>query len=142
MILFVYRKHRSSHRRYSVRKGVLRNFAKFTGKHLCRNLFFNKAAGLRQFPVNFAKFLRTSFLTGHLPWLLLETFFDLPISNENERIRIEDYNLLQVDHLNNKIQQNNKVTSSYYKKKRVIHLKRCLVTEIMVRKKSYFFMFI
>ena len=23
-------------------KGVLRNFTKFTGKHLCQNLFFNK----------------------------------------------------------------------------------------------------
>ena len=28
-------------------KGVPKNFAKFTGKHLCRNLFFNKVAGLR-----------------------------------------------------------------------------------------------
>ena len=27
-------------------KGVLRNFAKFTGKHLCKSLFFNKVAGL------------------------------------------------------------------------------------------------
>ena len=27
--------------------GVLRNFAKFTGKHLCESLFFNKVAGLR-----------------------------------------------------------------------------------------------
>ena len=27
--------------------GVLRNFAKFTGKHLCQSLFFNKGAGLR-----------------------------------------------------------------------------------------------
>ena len=27
-------------------KGVLRNFAKFTGKHLCQSLFFNKVAGL------------------------------------------------------------------------------------------------
>ena len=26
-------------------KGVLRNFAKFTGKHLCQSLFFNKVAG-------------------------------------------------------------------------------------------------
>ena len=26
-------------------KGVLRNFAKFTGKHLCPNLIFNKVAG-------------------------------------------------------------------------------------------------
>ena len=32
----------------SVRKGVLTNFAKFTGKHLCQSLFFNKVAGLRQ----------------------------------------------------------------------------------------------
>ena len=53
---------------------VLENFAKFTGKHLCQSLFFNKVAGLRPatllkkrlwhrcFPVNFAKFLRTSYL--------------------------------------------------------------------------------
>ena len=27
------------------KKGVLRNFAKFTGKHLCQRLFFNKVAG-------------------------------------------------------------------------------------------------
>ena len=26
-------------------KDVLRNFAKFTGKHLCQSLFFNKVAG-------------------------------------------------------------------------------------------------
>ena len=39
---------RSIHRRYSVRKGVLRNFAKFTGKHRCKSLFFNKVAGLSQ----------------------------------------------------------------------------------------------
>ena len=37
---------RNSHRRCSVKKGVLRNFAKFTGKHLCQRLFFNKVAGL------------------------------------------------------------------------------------------------
>ena len=29
------------------KKDVLKNFAKFTGEHLCRNLFFNKIAGLR-----------------------------------------------------------------------------------------------
>ena len=43
-------------------KGVLRNFAKFTGKHLCESLFFNKVT---------AKFLRTPFFTEHLWWLLL-----------------------------------------------------------------------
>ena len=67
------------------KKGVVRNFAKFTGKHLCQNLFFNKVAGLRAetlfkkrlwhrcFPVNFAKFLWTPFVTEHLWWLLLTT---------------------------------------------------------------------
>ena len=35
----------SSHQRCSVKKAVLRNFAKFTGKHLCQSLFFNKVAG-------------------------------------------------------------------------------------------------
>ena len=27
--------------------GILKNFAKFTRKHLCRNLFFNKFPGLQ-----------------------------------------------------------------------------------------------
>ena len=33
---------RNSHRRCSVKKGILRNFTKFTEKHLCQSLFFNK----------------------------------------------------------------------------------------------------
>ena len=65
------------------KKGVLKNFAKFTGKHLCQSLFFNKVSGLRPetllkerlwrrcFPMNFAKFLRTPFLIEHLQSLLL-----------------------------------------------------------------------
>ena len=67
------------------KKGVLENFTKFTGKHLCQSLFFNKVAGPgprpatllkkrlwhRCFPVNFVKFPRTPFLTEHLQWLLL-----------------------------------------------------------------------
>ena len=69
---------RSCHRRCSVKIGVLGNFAKVTGKHLCQSLFFNKVAGLRSanllkmslwhryFPVNFAKFLRTLFLRSPL----------------------------------------------------------------------------
>ena len=41
---------RSSHRRCSVKIDVLRNFAIFTGKHLCQNVFFNKVAGLAKLP--------------------------------------------------------------------------------------------
>ena len=37
---------RSSPQRCSVRKRVLKNFAKFTGKHQWQSLFFNKVAGL------------------------------------------------------------------------------------------------
>ena len=37
---------RSNHRRCSARKSVLRNFTKFTGKHLRQSRFFNKVAGL------------------------------------------------------------------------------------------------
>ena len=29
------------------KKIALKNFAKFTGKHLCQGLFFNKVAGFR-----------------------------------------------------------------------------------------------
>ena len=71
------------------KNGVLRNLAKFTGKHLCHRLFSNKVAGLRPatvlkkilrnkcFPVNFAKFLRTPFFTDHLRWLLLILYLSL-----------------------------------------------------------------
>ena len=38
-------RHRSSHQRCSLRKVILKNFAKFTGKHLYQGLFFNKVAG-------------------------------------------------------------------------------------------------
>ena len=56
-----------------MKKDVLKNFAKFTGKHLYQSFFFNKVAHLRPatllkkrlwhscFPVNSAKFLRTPF---------------------------------------------------------------------------------
>ena len=38
-------KFRNSHQMCSLKKGVLRNFAKFTGKHQCQSFFFNKVAG-------------------------------------------------------------------------------------------------
>ena len=89
---------RSSHRRCSVKKCVLSNFSKFSEKHLCQKLFFNKVAGLWQFTrdvlwkrllyqilptllknslwhrcfsVNFAKFLRIPFLQNPSRLLLL-----------------------------------------------------------------------
>ena len=39
--------HRSMPPELFCKKGVLRTFAKFTEKHQCQGLFFNKVAGLR-----------------------------------------------------------------------------------------------
>ena len=66
--------------RCSLRKDVLINFVKFTGKHLRQRLFLNKVACLRPeacnlikkvsgrivFPMNFAKFLRIPFFAENL----------------------------------------------------------------------------
>ena len=59
------------------KKGVLGNFTKFTGKHLCQSLFFKKETlskerlWHRYFHVNFAKFVRIHLIVEHLRWLLL-----------------------------------------------------------------------
>ena len=37
---------KSSHQGRSIKIGVLKDFSKFTGKHLSQSLFFNKVAGL------------------------------------------------------------------------------------------------
>ena len=94
------RKYRGTHAEVFCNKCFLRNFAKFTGKHLCQSLVFNKVAGLRPillkkrlwhrcFPETcnftkketlallffwefFAKFLRMPFIIDHFWWLLLK----------------------------------------------------------------------
>ena len=84
--LFICKTQEAVVQRCSIKKGVLSNFTKFTGKHLCQSLVFNKVAGLRPatllkkrlwhrcFLVNFVKFLRTPFFIEHLWWLLLKRF--------------------------------------------------------------------
>ena len=86
---------RSSHRRCSVKKGFLKNFAKFTRKHLCWSLFLNKVAGLspatllkkrlqQRCSMNFTKFLKPPFLHQVTDcfhylqvWLNLTNFFKM-----------------------------------------------------------------
>ena len=92
-LLFIFRR---SHRSCSLRKGVLRNFAKFTGKHLRQSLFFNKAARHatllkkrlwhRCFPVNFGKLPRTTFLQKTSGRVLL--YFRLTINACHEDIHL------------------------------------------------------
>ena len=66
---------RSSRPEVFCKKGVVRNFTKFIGKHLCQSLtpatLLKKRLWHRCFPVNFAKFLRTPFFIDNPQWLLL-----------------------------------------------------------------------
>ena len=83
----IIKRNRSSRPEVFCKKGVLINFIKFTGKHLCQSLIFNKVAGLRFatllkkilwhrcFPVNFVKFLATPFLLSTSGRLLLKKFW-------------------------------------------------------------------
>ena len=79
--------YRSSRPEMFCKKSVLRNFAKFTIKHLCKSPFFNKVAGLRPaalfkkklrhmcFPVNFANFQEHLFYRTPLVAASLRTHF-------------------------------------------------------------------
>ena len=74
------------HWRWSVKKTVLKNFVKLTGKHLCWSIFFNKNTGLQAcnfiqkrlkqgcFPDNIAKLLRITILKNVCERLLLRVF--------------------------------------------------------------------
>ena len=78
-------KYRSSHQRCSVKKGVLRKFSKFTGKHLCQSHFLNKVTALRPeilfkketltqvFSCEFCIISKNTFFTEHL-WTTTSTY--------------------------------------------------------------------
>ena len=82
--MYVKQIYRSSRPEVFCKKGVLGNFVKFTGKHLCQSHFSNNVAGLspatllkkrpwhRCLPVNFAKILRTPFSKNTSRRLLLQ----------------------------------------------------------------------
>ena len=66
------------------RKGVLKHFAKFTGKHQCRSFLFNKVAGqtsifikketlVQVFSCEFSEIFKNLFLIEHFWWLLVTT---------------------------------------------------------------------
>ena len=82
--IYISTNYRTSHRRCSIKKGVLKNFTKFTGRLLCQSLFFNQVAGLRPatllkkdapaqvFFCEFREIFKKTFITEHLRWLPLD----------------------------------------------------------------------
>ena len=70
---------RSSRQRCFVKEGVFKNFTKFTGKHLCQSLFFDKDG---EFCVIFKKNFYTELLrvNASVIWKLLKSYTTLPMS--------------------------------------------------------------
>ena len=87
--LFAYPSYRSSHRRCSVKTGVLKNFAIFAGKHLYWILFLNKLQDFTPallFHVIIVKFLTTPFFKSICERLLLNTTANLiDVISHNEQ---------------------------------------------------------
>ena len=76
------------------KKGVLKTFAKFTGKHLCQSLLFNIKETLAQmFSCEFCEILKNTFFIEHLRWLLLNKMsrgnmkeWETPFTREIEKV--------------------------------------------------------
>ena len=62
--------YRSSHQRCSIIQGVLRNFAKYTGKYLCQSLFFKKEALAQVFSCVSCEISKNTIFTEHL-WMTI-----------------------------------------------------------------------
>ena len=119
LICYSQHKYQKQSSEVSCKKGVLRNFATFTGKHLCQSHFFSKVAGpglrpatllkkrLRHscFPVNFVKFLRAPLFTEYFLWLLLKCIFSLQANSHN--LGLPTSNILFLTMVGNRIFQCN-----------------------------------
>ena len=108
---------RSSHRRCSVKKGILKNFANFTGKHLFSSLlqacnFIKKKLQHWCFPVKFAKFLRTSILKNICERLILFSAPQNTMANSSG-----DFGLVSFIKQNNFTQSNAAISFIYKFKK-------------------------
>ena len=95
---------RSSRPEVFDKKGVLRNFIKFTGKHLCQSLFFNRVAGLRPaflskktlvqvFSCKFCKISKNTVLTNTSKRMILEALVKYTYSQRNITIKGNSYML-------------------------------------------------
>ena len=78
---------RTSHPEVFCKKSVLRNFAKFTGKHLCQ----------RTWPATLLT--KNTFLTEHLRWLLLNGLQTGGLKNDDIFLKITSLQYLWVKRL-------------------------------------------
>ena len=90
---------RSSRPEELYKKGVLRNFAKFTGKQLCRNFFLNKVADLR--PATLLKKTLAQVFSCEFCEIYKNTFFHkTPLVAASEQLSISVLNIISQNSLN------------------------------------------
>ena len=88
-----------SYQRCSIKKGILKNFAKFTGKHLCQSLFFNKVVEqnfnlfkketlAQVFSCEFCKFFKSIFFTEYIWTTASEWSMSVPSISSNSNLEM------------------------------------------------------
>ena len=123
------------------KKGVLKNFSKFAGKHLYRSLFFNKVAGFRP-----QKLLGTTDFIEHPWWLLLkfdiiclsEIYLSFNPAPRNDNLEIPGYNLIRSDHPSNSKRRGACIYNKNFLNLRVLdiqYLHECINIELKIRHK-------
>ena len=69
---------RSIHQRCSLKKSILQNFEKFTGKHMCQSNSFDKVKGIRQI---LRKFFYIEYLLGLVLDFLSMFFLEIALND-------------------------------------------------------------
>ena len=77
------------------KKGFLRDFVKYTEKHLCQGLLFKKETLAQVFSCEFCEISKNNFFTEHLRWLLLLTVKLVHVCFWNLKLAKLDFNSLQ-----------------------------------------------
>ena len=125
LYLFTYL--RSSRQSCSVNKDVLKNFAKFTGKHLCQSITFDKVAGLQLylkktlaqlFSCEFCEILKNTFLQNASWRLFLYLLCKKCYELSRKRVKTSR------KHLANKLQTTFFLALTFYFKSIFLHKRR------------------
>ena len=85
-------------------KGVLTNFAKFTGKHLCQSLF----------PVNFCEISIIPFIIQHLWWLLLNFWNSFQLCYKRTPVQVFSYEFCKTSENSFSVKQSKTISSDLY----------------------------
>ena len=113
-----------------MKKGVLRNFAKFTGKDLCQSVFFNNVAGL--FSCEFFEISKNASFTEHICTTASDPFYFFTIYHHVFRQKFSSFHIC----LSEKHTLILNVTVPFLKSYRS-SLGRCFFKQLFLKKLQY-----